>query len=209
MSNEMVKTITIKKDTFDVTTFDMSKVELNPHVSLQDVATIVTECVVAAFSDDKFNPLMRDGFIAKNAIKYFTNIEVEQVWSKGKLLDDILTCYDVVYGTNLINRLLKESYIFKRTIDYINERISYERQINLNDNMIARKLEVAQEMLMGIKEMAMSYMNLDENQDIIKELLDRFAPDVKMSDDMFNLDLGDDDDSGAGLFEVIDNADNN
>lgn len=132
------------------------EVDIYTNISAVDLNQLVEVAIISGYIDEKIDTFYRDCTIAKFIVKYFTSIPVPVVKTKDGDIEDVYTCYDIVFGYGgLIDKSNKLKEVVKRVISYsdsaIKNTIANDTYVN---KFCAKFLELYEILKSEVKDMA-------------------------------------------------------
>lgn len=116
-------------------------VDIYTNIMAADLSKLIEAASIAGYINGRRDYFYRDCTIAKLVIEFFTSIPVPKVPIEDGEIDDLYTCYDIVYG---FNGLIMKSSKLSTIIDDITFKsdciINDEAQKNMPINVLSSKL---------------------------------------------------------------------
>ena len=151
------------------------EVDIYTNISAVDLNQLVEVAIISGYIDEKIDTFYRDCTIAKFIVEYFTSIPVPVVKTKDGDIEDVYTCYDIVFGYGgLIDKSNKLKEVVKRVISYSDSAI---KNMIANDTYVnkfcAKFLELYEILKSEVKDMADNPAAVDNMLRLIDGYLDK------------------------------------
>lgn len=153
---------------------DVFEVDVYTNIAAADLNKLIEVAIIAGYIDGKLDGFYRDCTIAKFIIEYFTSIPVPMVKTQNDDIEDIYTCYDIVFGDGgLINKSEKLKKAIESVITYSDNAIQNMAANDTHVNKFCAKfLELYELLQMEVKDIANNPATVDNMLKLIDGYLD-------------------------------------
>lgn len=151
------------------------EVDVYTNIAAVDLNKLIEVAIISGYIDGKIDTFYRDCTIAKFIVEYFTSIQVPVVKTPDGDIEDIYTCYDIVFGCGeLINKSEKLKAVIERVISYsefvINNKIANDTYVN---KFCAKFLEIYDILQSEIRDIADNPAAVDNMLKLLDGYLDK------------------------------------